>query len=62
MSLLQGFEQAPAELISQRLTTCRACEFHGEVPVVKTEVCKACGCPLVNKTKFLKSRCPKGKW
>ena len=62
MSLKELIAQASAELTEQRLATCRACEHHGEVPVVKTEFCKACGCPLANKTKFLKSTCPKGKW
>lgn len=62
MNLVPVLEQAPDELIAQRLATCRACEHRGEVPVLHTEFCKACGCPLANKTKFLKSTCPKGKW
>jgi rRNA maturation endonuclease Nob1 len=62
MNLKQVIEHAPVEEQARRLALCRACEFHGEVPVVKTEFCKACGCPLLNKTKFLKSKCPKGKW
>ena len=62
MSLKELIAQASAELTEQRLATCRACEHHGEVLVVETEFCKACSCPLANKTKFLKSTCPKGKW
>lgn len=62
MNLTHIFDQAPAEVTEQRLATCRACELHGRAPVLKTEFCKACGCPLLNKTKLLKSTCPKGKW
>lgn len=62
MTLREAIAQAPAELTAQRLATCRACEHRGVVPVVATEFCKACGCPLANKTKFLQSTCPKGKW
>ncbi len=62
MTLKQVFEKAPDETIDARLAACRACPSHGELPVVKTEVCKVCGCPLLNKTKFLKSTCPQGKW
>jgi rRNA maturation endonuclease Nob1 len=62
MNLRHVIAQAPAEQTEQRLATCRACEHHGVVPVVKTEFCKVCGCPLANKTKLLKPTCPKGKW
>lgn len=62
MNLMTAFEAAPGELIAQRLQTCRACEFRGVVPVMNSEFCKACGCPLANKTTFLKSTCPKHKW
>jgi hypothetical protein len=62
MSFRDVIAQAPAEQTEQRLATCRACEHHGVVPVVNTEVCKVCGCPLLNKTKFLNSTCPQGKW
>lgn len=56
------FPKAPDELIAQRLATCRACEHRGELPIVRTEVCKLCGCPIVNKTKFQQSTCPQGQW
>lgn len=62
MNLIPGVPTAPPELIERRLATCRACEFHGTAPLLKTEFCKACGCPLANKTRFLKTSCPKGKW
>lgn len=62
MNVITAFEAAPVEVIAQRLQTCRACEFRGVVPVVNSEFCKACGCPLANKTKFLNLTCPKGKW
>lgn len=62
MNLTQMMHQASDEQIAQRLATCRACEFRGEIPMVRKEFCKACGCPLASKTKFLKSTCPKGKW
>lgn len=56
------FTPASAEVTQQRLATCRACEFRSKVPVIGTEICKACGCPLINKTKYQQSTCPKGKW
>jgi rRNA maturation endonuclease Nob1 len=62
MSLREVIAKAPVELTAQRLATCRACDLHRTAPVTQTEFCKACGCPLLNKTKFLKSTCPKGKW
>lgn len=62
LSLHSPFPMATPEKTQQRLATCHACEFRGEIPLTHTAVCKACGCPLVNKTKFLKSSCPKGKW
>lgn len=62
MNLIPAASRAPDELIAKRLELCRACEFHGTAPVLKTEFCKACGCPLLNKTKFLNAKCPKGKW
>ena len=62
MNLQHVIATAPAELIAQRLATCRACDLRGVVPVVKTEFCTVCKCPLLNKTKFLKQACPQGKW
>lgn len=62
MNLLQGMAWAPEEKVAERLETCKACEFKGELPVVKIDICTVCGCPLANKTKFLNSNCPKGKW
>jgi hypothetical protein len=54
--------QAPAEVSAERLATCRACEFHGTGYAIGLEICKACGCPLLSKTKFQQSTCPQGKW
>lgn len=62
MNLIPDALKAPIETIAQRLATCRACEHRGEVPVLHTEFCKACGCPLASKTALPHSTCPKGKW
>lgn len=62
MNLIPAPLRTPDDQIARRLELCRGCEFHGTAPVVRTEFCKACGCPLLNKTKFLHSKCPKGKW
>lgn len=56
------FPRASEDVIQKRLETCRACEFRTVLPMVNTEVCRACGCPLLNKTKFQQATCPKGKW
>jgi hypothetical protein len=55
-------EPLKQEDIDKRLEICRRCEYHGTVPGLKTEFCKACGCPLLRKTKVPTSKCPKGKW
>jgi uncharacterized paraquat-inducible protein A len=57
-----GIALAPAEQIAQRMTICRGCEWLGHAPVLKTEYCKRCGCPLATKTKFSQSHCPLEKW
>lgn len=62
MNIFPGVPKAPDEQIAKRLEICRACPFHGTAPVLKTEFCKVCGCPLLNKTKFLNTSCPRGKW
>ena len=54
--------KAPDDVIAQRLATCRACEFRGEVPMVKTEVCELCHCPLITKSMLQQPTCPKSKW
>ncbi|MGC1549378.1 MAG: hypothetical protein WA777_12685 [Rhodanobacter sp.] len=62
MALIKALETAPDDVVEKRRALCRACDYRTELPAIHTEVCKACGCPLLNKTKFQKSTCPKGKW
>lgn len=54
--------KAPDDEIERRRAICRTCEHLGRLPVVNTEVCKACGCPILSKTQLQPAHCPKGKW
>lgn len=53
---------ATQDVIEKRREICRACEFR--IPGKDGDLgrCGVCGCPLTNKTKFVRSTCPKGKW
>jgi hypothetical protein len=44
-------------LVEQRLSICRSCEF-----IVNNESCLKCSCLLSNRTKYVESFCPEGKW
>ncbi len=46
------------ELITQRLAVCNSCEF---VNAAK-DSCTQCSCLLANRTKYVESFCPVGKW
>lgn len=50
------------ELQLKRLAICGSCEFKHVLPKVRVAVCKACGCPISNKVKFDRAKCPKAKW
>ncbi|HUB92166.1 MAG TPA: hypothetical protein VMA74_20750 [Dyella sp.] len=54
--------QAPPVEAAQRLAVCRTCSERGFAPVIKSEICKKCGCFLIAKTKLLDSHCPLNKW
>jgi hypothetical protein len=45
------------ELIQQRLAICQPCEF-----IVNNDSCSKCSCLLANRTKYVESFCPEGKW
>lgn len=62
MSLIPSSMQAPAEVVAERLAACQPCEHRAQLPVVGSDYCKACGCPLANKTQLRNATCPKGKW
>tara|TARA_E500000331_G_C16722487_1_gene483037 strand:- start:231 stop:482 length:252 start_codon:yes stop_codon:yes gene_type:complete len=49
-----GILLAPDELQKARLDICRDCNRFDPIQIL----CKECGCPLLNKVKFSKSRCP----
>jgi hypothetical protein len=45
----------------RRREICRACSLRAG-RLLTLSVCKACGCPILSKTKLARSECPKGKW
>lgn len=53
---------AEPTLAQKRIAICRQCPSRMVLPVVKTEVCGRCGCPLASKTKFTRATCPLNKW
>ena len=62
----EEFALASDTLKSQRLNTCRGCEFYAVVtnPELKitSESCSQCSCLLVTRTAYQESFCPEGKW
>lgn len=51
------------EVSESRLDICSPCEFNSTPNKVKTwSRCKSCGCPLIQKSKSLQSKCPIDKW
>ena len=55
--IMEESDFSSIELIQQRLDICRTCEF-----IVKNESCSKCSCLLANRTKYVESFCPEGKW
>jgi hypothetical protein len=53
-----GMKEVSPEVKQARLDVCAGCEFYKS----DTKQCKACGCFLPIKTKWLANSCPKGKW
>jgi hypothetical protein len=45
-------------LINQRITICKSCEFINDAQ----DSCSKCSCLLENRTKYVESFCPDGKW
>lgn len=54
--ILSGMEMASSEVVAQRLSLCKACEFY------IGERCSRCGCQMRVKTTLATSSCPVGKW
>jgi hypothetical protein len=53
----------PEDVKKERLKKCFKCEYLYKSTVDETYIkCMACGCPLLKKTSFSSSKCPKGKW
>ena len=40
----------------------RRAQICAECPFNKNNKCSSCGCPLVAKTRSMKSKCPENKW
>lgn len=59
-ALASGF--ATQEVAEKRRAICKDCEFRIAGKSGELGKCGVCGCPLVNKTRFVRSSCPKGKW
>jgi hypothetical protein len=53
--MLEGFK-ASAEVQKERMSICEKCEHN------IMNVCKKCGCILVLKTQWKKTKCPINKW
>jgi len=46
-----------------RLEICTPCEYNSTPGKIKVwSRCKQCGCPLIQKSKSLQSKCPVDKW
>lgn len=51
------------ETSDSRLGICEPCDFNSSQGKIKgSSYCKNCGCPLIQKSKSLKSSCPIGRW
>lgn len=52
-----------SKVSEERLSICKACEFNSTPDKIKFySRCKVCKCPLIQKSKSLKSKCPVDKW
>lgn len=52
-----------SEVSEERLSICKPCEFNSTKNKVKFfSRCRECGCPLIQKSKSLQSKCPIDKW
>lgn len=51
------------EVSDKRLSICTPCEYNSTPRKIKFySRCKNCGCPLIQKSKSLQSKCPIDKW
>jgi len=48
------------KIAADRLAICNTCPEKDSM--LNLEVCRLCHCPLVAKTRSIKSECPKGLW
>jgi hypothetical protein len=55
--IMEDSDFSTPALIQQRLAICKPCEF-----IVNDESCSKCSCLLANRTKYVESFCPEGKW
>jgi tetratricopeptide (TPR) repeat protein len=54
--IASGLKTSPADVVRQRLDTCRTCEHHTGIR------CRVCGCFTSAKVKLVHEACPLGKW
>lgn len=51
------------ETSNNRLSICAGCDHNSTPGIIKAySRCKSCGCPLLQKSKSLNSKCPLDKW
>ncbi|GEM_PF-3261762 len=60
-SILNRVVKAPRHIRLLRLSKCKICDQLVKI-LQKTHHCGKCGCFVVKKVAFLKSRCPLNKW
>lgn len=56
--IMEESDFSSEELIQQRLSICNSCEFVS----ANKDSCTQCSCLLANRTKYVESFCPVGKW
>lgn len=55
-TIIEETDYASAELVNERLNTCRSCEF------LENDKCSKCSCLIQHRTKYIDLSCPEGKW
>jgi len=55
--IMEDSDFSSPDLVQERLAICKPCEF-----IVNEESCRKCSCLLANRTKYVESFCPEGKW
>ena len=57
-----GFVTTPPDILAERESTCRACEWWDAAALNATGRCRKCGCSTWAKLRMATERCPIGKW